>query len=200
VAHAKYLAWVDLETTGVNEHTDPILEVGLIVTKANAPFKELASYEAAIEPNPARFPEWRGRMNSYVTEMHTKNGLIHDITVGNAKSAKEVEQEMILTLAEVGREHNFMLAGSGVGHFDRKFLATQMPEFTGWLLYPNLDVGVIRRALSLSGRPDLDAFGQTFTSKNDKPHRGLADVGDHLNELRIYAELFAEIPRAGEER
>jgi oligoribonuclease len=199
MARAKYLAWIDLETTGVNEHNDPILEVGMVITNADAPFEELGAYEAVIEPNPARFPNWQGLMNSYVTEMHTKNGLIHDITTGAAKSAQKVEQEMILALSAVGREHQFMIAGSGVGHFDRKFLATQMPEFVGWLQYPNLDVGVIRRAFSFSGRSDLDAFGQTFASKNDKPHRGLADVRDHLNEMRAYAELFESIPRIGDD-
>jgi oligoribonuclease (3'-5' exoribonuclease) len=197
MARAKYLAWIDLETTGVSEHNDPILEVGMVITESKAPFTELGDYEAVIEPNPTRFPNWRGLMGSYVTEMHTKNGLIHDITTGAAKSAARVEQEMIAALSEVGREHQFMIAGSGVGHFDRKFLATQMPEFCGWLQYPNLDVGVIRRAFSFCGREDLDAFGQTFATKDDKPHRGLADVRDHLNEMRAYAELFDTIPQGG---
>jgi len=198
MAKAKYLAWVDLETTGVNESVDPILEVGLVVTTAEPPFEELAFYEAAIDPNPARFPDWRTSMNSYVTEMHTRNGLLLEIAGGSAKSAQKVEAEMVVVLSGVGREHNFMLAGSGVGHFDRRFLHAQMPEFEGWLQYPNLDVGVIRRAFAFAGRSDLDAFGQTFESKDGKPHRGLADVRDHLNEFRAYSDLFNEIPRVGE--
>lgn len=197
MAKAKYLAWVDLETTGVDEFADPILEVGLIITSAEPPFDELGTYEAVIDPNPTRFPGWRDRMNDYVTKMHTTNGLLADIASHTAKAPERVQQEMILALASVGREHNFMLAGSGVGHFDRRFLHAQMPEFEGWLQYPNLDVGVIRRAFAFAGRSDLDAFGQTFETKNDKPHRGLADVRDHLNEFRAYATMFANIQIGG---
>jgi len=197
MARAKYLAWVDLETTGVNEYDDPILEVGLVVTEADAPFAELGFYEAAVVPNSTRWPDWRGNMNAYVTKMHTDNGLLDDIARGDGKDIATVEQEMVEALREHGREHQFMLAGSGVSHFDRRFLQTQMPEFAGWLQYPNLDVGIIRRAFNFCGRPDLDAFGQTFESRNDKPHRGLADVRDHLNELRAYATLFAMLPERG---
>lgn len=197
MAKAKYLAWVDLETTGVDEFADPILEVGLIITTVEPPFEELTSYEAVIDPNPIRFPRWRDRMNDFVTKMHTTNGLLSDISSAAAKSPERVQQEMILALAGVSREHNFMLAGSGVGHFDRRFLHVQMPEFEGWLQYPCLDVGVIRRAFDFAGRKDLNAFGQTFETKNDKPHRGLADVRDHLNEFRTYVNLFASIPEVG---
>jgi oligoribonuclease len=197
MAKAKYLAWIDLETTGLSEHDDPIIEVGMVVTASSAPFNEIDAFEVVVEPNPTRFPEWRGRMNGYVRTMHTKNGLLADFAIGLSVPVADAEQQMIEVLSGIGRQHSFMLAGSGVGHFDRKFLQQQMPEFDKWLQYPNLDVGVLRRAFSFSGRGDLDAFGQTFASKGDKPHRGLADVRDHLNEFRAYAELFAAIPPLG---
>lgn len=194
MAKAKYLAWVDLETTGTDEHSDPILEIGLIVTEAERPFDVLGEYEAVVDPDPARFPAWRTSMVPFVQEMHTKNGLLADISGGRAKSIRKAEAEATMVLANIGREHQFMLAGSGVGHFDRRFLHAQMPAFEGWLQYPNLDVGVLRRAFMFAGRGDLDAFGRTFESKDDKPHRGLADVADHLNEWRAYADLFNSIP------
>ncbi len=192
MAKSKNLCWIDLETTGLDPNLDPILEVGMIVTVAAPPFVEIATYETAVIPNATRHPNWRASMNGYVTRMHTQNGLLADVDSPSAKPIGQVEQEMIAVLKSIWKG-NFMLSGSGVGHFDYWFLKAQMPEFTKMLQYSTLDVGVMRRAFSYSGRSDLDSFGKTFASKGDKPHRGLADVSDHLNEFRAYAKMFEQI-------
>jgi oligoribonuclease (3'-5' exoribonuclease) len=189
LAKAKYLTWIDLETSGLGEYSHPILEVGMILTKADAPFEELETYEAVVLPDEAKFSTWRSQMNTTVTRMHTKNGLLSDLGTSVAKPIEQVQSEMVAVIAPYGRQHTFMLAGSGVGHFDRKFIDAQLPEFSKWLQYPCLDVGVWRRGIEFAGRPDLVTFGETFTSQG-KPHRGLADVQDHLNEWRSYAALI----------
>ena len=192
MAKAKYLAWIDLESSGLGEYSHPILEVGMILTKADAPFEELDSYEAVVLPDETKFSSWRSEMNTTVTRMHTKNGLLSDLRQDLAKPIEQVQAEMIAVIAPVGRPHSFMLAGSGVGHFDRKFIDAQLPEFSKWLQYPCLDVGVWRRGIEFAGRSDLVAFGETFTTQG-KPHRGLADVRDHLNEWRSYATLIGSL-------
>ena len=193
-ARPKWFAWIDLETNGLDPRDNPILEVGMVVTPTSIPFNEIATYESAVEPSSDQHPTWRDDMDSFVVKMHTVNGLLLDIESGNGASIRRVEKEMIEVLADFGRPHQFMLAGSGVGHFDARFLQAQMPEFYKWLQYPCLDVGVIRRAFSFSGRRDLDKYGSTFSSRGGKPHRGLADVQDHLAEFRAYAQIFSNIP------
>jgi len=196
MARAKYFAWIDLETTGVDEDLDPILEVGMIITRTSAPFEELFAGQWVIDPTSTLFPGWRERLreNEFVQNMHTVNGLLDDVGKSDVAVSLDVaEKQMINALDFHGRPHNYMLAGSGVGHFDRRFIATQMPTFDTWLQYPNLDVGVLRRAFSFAGRSDLDAFGSTFEG-SDKPHRGLPDVRDHLAEFRAYCEIFQAIP------
>ena len=188
---ATNLAWIDLETTGLDAHLDPILEIGLIITRARPPFETVATYEAVIAPDE---DEWYTRMNSFVREMHTGNNLLNDIE-SHGRALSDVEEEVVSLFKEYGRPHNYMLAGSGVSHFDHRFINAQMPILAKWLQYPSLDVGVIRRALGFSGRSDLDAFGQTFATVNDKPHRGLDDVADHLNEFRAYSKMFEGIPQ-----
>jgi len=190
MADPKYFAWIDLETTGIDDRLDPILEIGLIITRTTPPFKTVVAYEAVVAPE----GNWRDRMDDFVLDMHTGNNLLNDIE-SHGRLLADVEQEVISLLKEHGRPHNYMLAGSGVSHFDRRFIASQMPGLEKWLQYPNMDVGILRRALKFSGRRDLDAFGQTFAISTDKPHRGLDDVADHLNEWRVYAEIFAAIPQ-----
>jgi oligoribonuclease len=196
VARAKYLVWVDLETSGIGEYSCPILEVGLILTGAQAPFEELATYESVVVPDDQKFPYWRFKMTPAVVQMHTKNGLLEEVTQDGGKAIETVDQEVASLLAPFGRSHSFMLAGSGVGHFDRKFISAQMPKLSKLLQYPCLDVGVWRRGIEYAGRPDLVAFGRTFED-NGKPHRGLPDVRDHLNEWRTYAALIASAGEGG---
>lgn len=189
MADPLFFAWIDLESTGLDKVNDPIIEVGLVITRAFMPFDEVSCYEAVIRPENSL---WKSRMDSYVTRMHTTNGLIADVD-DHGRERWEVETEIVELLSQHGQRLNFMLAGSGVSHFDRKFIASQMPRLDEWFQYPSLDVGTIRRALKFSGRKDLDAFGATFHDEG-KPHRGLADVRDHLNEFRQYASIFQSIP------
>jgi len=189
---SKMLAWMDLETTGLDEHHDPILEVGMILTDRDWPFAELATYQAVVQPDDS---QWATRLGDHVTKMHTDNGLLAEVPSGSP--IVKVESEMIATLAEAGaRKGTVMLAGSGVGHFDRRFIAAQMPTLSRWLTFPSLDVGVLRRAFCFVGREDLSAAGTTYEGDafDAKPHRALADVADHLAEFRCYANLIREIP------
>jgi len=197
MARAKFLAWIDLETTGVDPIQDPILEIGMVVTESKRPFEELTYGSWVIDPSVAGHHLWKDRLGDYVGKMHTDNGLLADISDPDiATSMVAAQEQTVLLLEGIGRPHNFMLAGSGVGHFDRAFIKQQMPVLEKWLQYPNLDVGVIRRALSFAGRSDLDAFGTTFDT-DDKPHRGLNDIRDHLAEFRIYSEMFNSIEPMG---
>lgn len=190
MAQARFLCWVDLEATGQDEYLDPILEVGLVITELCFPFKELASYEAVSYPEEAG---WIERMNGVVADMHESNGLVDDVQA-RGRPLEAIENEILALLMAHGRPHEFIIAGSGVGHYDRRFIKAQMPKFDKWLQHPALDVGSVRRLLRFSKRSDLEAFGLTFEGE-DKPHRGLADVRDHLNELREYASLIQSIPK-----
>lgn len=191
MSQARFFAWVDLETTGLDEIENPIIEIGLVITEIAPPCRELDSFEAVILPAD---PEWEMTLNDQVHRMHTVNGLLEDVHA-KGRSIRDVEHEILALLMKYGRPHNYMLAGSGVGHFDRRFIKAQMPGFDKWLQHPAMDVGVIRRMLKFCGRADLDAFGQTLDGAADKPHRGLPDVRDHINEYRQYASIIESLPK-----
>lgn len=190
MAGARFFVWADLETTGLDDETDPILEIGLVITHVGPPCEEITHYEAVVHPG---FEGWEQHMTDQVKMMHQTNGLLLDVN-NRGRDLREVENEILALLMSIGRPHNFMLAGSAVSHFDRRFIKRQMPGFDKWLQHPMMDVGVVRRGLKFCGRGDLDAYGQTF-GEGDKPHRGLADVRDHLNEWRQYASIIESLPR-----
>lgn len=183
MADPKYLAWIDLETTGSDESQDPIIEFAMIVTGPEAPFEQMRCMDRVIRPDGQK---WSHRLNPTVLEMHVTNGLLADVFGDAAVTIGEADSAAAECLHSVGKPHHFLIAGSGVAHFDRRFIAAQMPKLDRFLQYAALDVGVLRRTLKAAGVtvPDRE--------RGDKTHRALEDINDHLLELRHFAEHFGQ--------
>ena len=177
-----WLLWIDLETAGTNEAQDPILEIGCILTGSE--LEPVRSYESLVQPKGESLAYLAGRLTQGVREMHTRNGLLDALTDGGPE-AWEAEGQVIEMIAHYGDRQDFVLAGSGVAHFDRRFLDAQMPRLASWLRYYCIDVGVLRRSLEILG------LGSAVPSTNDyKPHRAMADVRLHLGEMRHYRRVL----------
>lgn len=181
-----YRVWIDLETTGLDENADPILEIAMIVTDAAAPFKVISESAFAILPEGQ---EWPRRMDAFILRMHHDSGLLAEVLDHGAK-LQDVVQQLIAALRAVSRKHDFIMAGSGNSHFDHRFLDAQMPRLSSWLVYPNVDVGVLRRSLVHYGLESLvdEARAAGFVDPAEGQHRALNDIRRHLGEERLYAE------------
>lgn len=192
----KYLVVLDLETTGTDEHQDSIIEVGIVLCTLD--LVEVAEWDSIVMPTHwggSRPVQWwtdgghwlRSLMNEYVAGMHTQNGLINELMATGADrkgmadfwfGVNGIQQQLERWLSGYGKRHEFMLAGSGVSHFDRRFLKAQLPEFEKWLQYPNMDVGVVRRFATLLCGVDVPDLSE------GKTHRALDDARIHLQEMR----------------
>jgi oligoribonuclease len=118
--------------------------------------------------------------------MHQENGLV-DACAVTPHTLVQVDAELARHLAHWGKEHEYMLAGSGVGHFDRRFIRQQLPAVDAFLQYPAIDVGVIRRAMRMWAGDALD-----FKMNEGKEHRAMADIEQHLAEALTYRSLFRQ--------
>lgn len=201
MSYCDHLVWLDLETTGTDEVSDRIIQIGMAVTIPELPFAERNRFESLVLPEwgPRDGKNWKDDLHPKVTEMHTANGLFdavdEAIRVGECPAPGAVTEAAITFLAPYGKR--LLLAGSGVGHFDRRFLRRWMPELEARFLYPVLDVGVLRRTMHLIGRDDLIPASGDADIKN---HTGLDDALLHLDEFRHYAGLFVDVPTAIEEK
>jgi oligoribonuclease len=176
----KYLAWIDLETTGSDRVEDPIIEFAMIVTNPSAPFDEVTRLQSVVRPEGQ---QWSHRMNATVLEMHVSNGLLADVFGNSATPLAKVDSLAAECLHGLAKPHEFLIAGSGVSHFDRGFIAEQMPKLNRFLAYAAIDVGVLRRTLA--------AIGLTVERETpEKTHRAMDDIEDHLTELRHYATIL----------
>lgn len=173
------LAWVDVETTGLNPRGGSLLEVGIILTDDE--LREQARTSVVLEPPRA----YRLTMKPEVIAMHDAgegNGLLADCEADGLRQEDAMFQLIRWLNARV--EEPPVMAGSTVG-FDRMWLREKMPLLEQCFNYRSVDVSTIK---------ELNArwvFAPLW--ENDrKTHRALGDLEDSIAELRHYRRWMGE--------
>ena len=170
---------------GADTDGDEIVEVGVIGTTLD--LKPLFEVETMIAPT--RRTLRRAGANPVVYGMMMANGLWGDleaaIGTGLFPSLNSVETDLVALINRYSAPGaKVVLAGSGVGTFDSRFIKVQMPALAARLTYYPHDIGVLRREWKIATGHDL------VDSDNNKTHRAFDDVLCHLEEARAYREVF----------
>lgn len=172
--------WCDLEMTGLDPLTNVVIEMGLIITGPD--LKPVAEFEAAIwQPE-----EELLRMEPFVKEMHTKNGLLERVRKSDIslRTAEKEATRLVLRHCDFGEG---ILAGNSI-HTDRAFLARYMPGFDRALHYRMVDVSGLK-VLTRAWFPNAPG-----RSKVDASHTVLSDLRASIGELSHYQQLFFKRP------
>lgn len=169
------LVWLDLETTGLHPVEDVILECAILVTDTTL---------EVVRPLVSRVFPWNKKhmdfINTYVQEMHTKNGLwdeCHKMYIEDLNSCLLELDDFIISILKPLKEqgHKLFLAGNSI-HFDRSFLNEQMETFNDLFEYRQLDVSSIKLMCKWLHLPEAP-------KTND--HRAAEDVLESLEEYRF---------------
>jgi oligoribonuclease len=180
------MAWIDLESTGLDPELDPVLELGLILTDWD--LNPIVGYSEVVEMTTHGAERIRG--NEVVREMHRKNGLLAD-SIKNGAPLAQVEEEVIQLIREktTAEPGEVLLAGSGVSHYDQRVIEKQMPKLFRWLAYYTADVGSFRRQAQIYAGKYITPYNPSSYG-DEKLHRAYADVEAHLEEAQQYRDLF----------
>ncbi len=203
---SKRYLWVDVETTGLDAKWDYLLEAAFVFTDTD--LNIISEHQTLFRPvrnpyeqEPTEQSEryewkktWLDRMNPYVLEMHTVNGLISDIVNrwNDNNGLTRPDQHRNVAITEVIRQvdalrnHDILLAGSSVA-FDHDVLKNNNMDYTilRQLHYRRLDVSSIKEDL-LDTDPELVHAYQN--SRKVVSHRAMDDIKESINELRFYRE------------
>jgi oligoribonuclease len=182
------LLWVDLETTGSDEtRGDEILEIACIVTD-----KDLNEVKGEWQSlvRPSLIGQKRLVENDFVRKMHMENGLLAELT-GETPDISGVDYRLAEWLDKNFHRSlpikKFTLAGSGVAHFDSRFIRGYMPRLSAQLNYFTIDVGVIRRSWR-------EWVGTEVSNANEgKTHRAMDDIRCHLEEARAFQKYWQDL-------
>lgn len=165
------LAWLDLETTGLNHDEDHLLEIACVVTDlAGRPIEEgyyhrVAALPEAWQPDdPASWP-----VDPSVFDMHTRNWLWDACRDNGIRGEDDLVDEFLRWINMFNGEGiTLHPAGSGVAAFDVPWLWARLDPGAIWPFhYRECDLRSIRFLLEAVGMwPEVPV----------SPHRAMADV------------------------
>jgi oligoribonuclease len=176
--HARPIAWIDVETTDLDEHAGAVLEVGLVVTDPDL-------HETAARAWTVRYV---GPVADVIARMHgpAGSGLLTPTATGWAcagLSAPEVDAMAAVWLREACRGVAPLWGGRNVS-FDRRWCRAHLPHLHDTVHHRSLDETTLRIALAgwagVTVPKDATAAGNT--------HRALADLRESLRVARAFRD------------
>jgi oligoribonuclease len=182
------LAWIDLEMTGLDPARHTIVEIACLITDDDlnlvAEGPDMIVHASA---------EQLAEMDDFVTNMHTRSGLLDAITASTLSLEDAGAMTMAFLKAHIPEPRTVPLAGNSIGT-DRRFLAVLLPEVEDFLHYRSVDVSTIKE-LCRRWYPEV------YKAAPDKKggHRALQDIRESVAELAFYrAALFHPVPPSKE--
>lgn len=161
--------------TGLEPERHVIVEIATIVTDDNLAI--IAEGPDLVIHAP---PEQLAHMGDFVTEMHTKSGLIKLIEASTITIAEAEAATLAFVRQHVAESRTVPLCGNSIGT-DRRFLQDYMPTLEAYFHYRNVDVSTIKE-LARRWHPEvLEAMPE-----KESAHRALDDVRESIAELEYY--------------
>jgi oligoribonuclease len=174
---------MDLEMTGLEPERHVIVEIATLLTDdylnivAEGP-------DLVIHATPGQLSE----MGDFVTEMHTKSGLLPQIIASTVTVDEAQQQTLEFLKSHITDARSVPLCGNSIGT-DRRFLQEYMPELEAFFHYRNVDVSTIKELARrwnpsvLAGLPDKESS-----------HRALDDIKESIDELVHYRDTLFQPP------
>lgn len=172
----KKFFWVDLEMTGLDDKTDTILEVAVVIT--DLAFKEIDRYSRVVFQPPFVLEN----MNDWCKKHHGESGLTAEVP--NGTPLAQVEKELLALVAKhYPSEEKIVLVGNSI-HNDRRFIDRYLPEFAKKLHYRLIDVSSFK-----------EIYRERYGIKVEKAnaHRAVGDILESIKELEKYLS-YVKLP------
>ena len=172
---AAVLAWIDLETTGLDPLVHSIVEIAVLVTDDG-----LATVTAGPDLVIHQPDEALARMDDTVVKMHTASGLLDKIRSSTVTLEEAGAEVLGFLRSHIAEPRTVPLCGNSIGT-DRRFLARHLPEIEDFLHYRSIDVSTVKE---LARRWQPEVF--EGAPAKAEGHRALDDIIESLEELRWY--------------
>lgn len=172
------IAWIDTETSGLDERDEMLLEVACIVTDSE--LNELGTFHAVVYHNEAGVARLKRRARPTVVKMHEKTGLWDRL--GSGRFLHDIDRDLLLFLEQYGGIGNMPIAGNSVA-FDTRYMREYLPQAFGHLSYQVIDVTSLR-LLKKRWFPETDEL------EKHSDHTALKDIQESIRELKHYRKVM----------
>lgn len=170
---------MDLEMTGLEPLRHVIVEIATLITDDHLNIVAEGP-DLVIHATTEQLAE----MGPFVTEMHTKSGLLPAI-ISSTVTVEEAQAQTLEFLKQhIPESGSVPLCGNSIGT-DRRFLQEYMPELEAYFHYRNVDVSTIKELARRWNPSVLEALPEKETT-----HRALDDIRESIAELVHYRETL----------
>ncbi|MFT8986610.1 MAG: oligoribonuclease [Bifidobacterium psychraerophilum] len=186
------LLWTDIETTGVDESEDAVLEIGMLVTDWDLHSFDWG-FHVCIRPSLWRWK--RVGMSPEARRMHEANGLLEEIDTARSVPARWAIAAMDDYLRPYLTDWvKMLLAGSSVD-FDRRFLRRLHPDLFDERVLGHrvMDVSVLDE-IARNRYPDVYAHRPDRTTD----HRVSNCLTDSMNLYSYYQQHLLTSKESGQ--
>ncbi len=170
---------MDLEMTGLEPQRHVIVEIATLITDDHL---NIVAEGPDLVIHATR--EQLAEMGPFVTEMHTKSGLLPAISSSTVTVQEAQAQTLEFLKQHIPESGSVPLCGNSIGT-DRRFLQEYMPELEAFFHYRNVDVSTIKELARRWNPAVLEAMPEKETT-----HRALDDIRESIAELVHYRETL----------
>ena len=175
---------MDLEMTGLEPSRHVIVEIATILTDDDLNIVAEGP-DLVIGASADQLAE----MGEFVTEMHTRSGLLPAIMESTITVAQAEESTLRFLKEHIAEARTVPLCGNSIGT-DRRFLQEYMPALEAFVHYRNIDVSTVKELARRWNPAVLEAQPEKETT-----HRALDDIRESIAELVHYrTTLFSPSP------
>jgi oligoribonuclease len=163
--------------TGLDPTKDVIVEIATVITD-----DQLEIVAEGPDVVIHQDDEVLASMDPFVTEMHTRSGLLEAIRTSELSLPDAGAATLAFIQAHAPEPRSVPLCGNSIGT-DRRFLAAYLPEIEEHLHYRSIDVSGVKELV----RRWYPKIAQTRPQKVGL-HRALDDIRESIEELRYYRD------------
>lgn len=178
---AAEIAWIDLETTGLEpNHGHFPLQIAIVLTDEN--FEEIASIERKVYFREDFLKTLRSLSDEYVNAMHEKTGLWNAVVdETQATPLMKLEAELISWIQSYVPIEKVLILGGNSISLDREFLREFFPKIYRHLSYRSLDMTSVENFFTFTeGRAPFE---------KEWAHSALDDIRESIEQARYHKRL-----------
>lgn len=175
---ADYIAWIDVETSGLDANKEHLLEVACLVTDTDLNLLDEVGYQSTVGYSSDQVKSIRDSAVPFVQKMHDDNGLWSRLIEG--KPLEQVDQELRDYITGLTSTAQSVRVGGNSVRLDLNFLDAYLPQSASILHYRFIDVSTV--AVLAKWWKDVPDFVKQGN------HRAMGDIRESIEQLRYLRE------------
>lgn len=180
------IAWIDVETNGVDAEKDVLLEIACIITDSELNVLDEEGFKACVYYTPEEVSRIVNRTSEYVINMHNQTNLWNRVS-SDGISLPIIESSLLAYIKKyIPEPKTGRLAGNSIT-LDRNFVNKFLPAVGDHLSYRSYDVS------TLAGLA-VNWYGPEVVYQKKTLHSAFSDITESIEELKFLRNKVFKTP------